>query len=161
MEPTTDADKVKPSDAFRVGGPYRWNWAEKAFYKVVDVAAYERRFDAYWDFVERFYAGVPGVPLVSRDKPFSVFSLEGGKVGVAVFNSCYQNDCFAFHGAIHPPAIAAASKYLRSEHNFGLWMAVWHHSVQGAPYRTDYMDVDQVHEMVGLGFNWFLQKLNY
>ena len=35
---------------------------------------------------------------------------------------------------------------------FDLHMAVWHHSIEGPPYRTDYMDVDIVRGMIGRGF---------
>jgi len=31
-------------------------------------------------------------------------------------------------------------------------MAVWHHSLDGPPYRADYMNIDTVHTMIGLGF---------
>jgi len=33
-----------------------------------------------------------------------------------------------------------------------LHVAVWHHSVEGPPYRTDYMDVELVRAMAGRGF---------
>jgi hypothetical protein len=35
---------------------------------------------------------------------------------------------------------------------FDLRMAVWHHSIEGPPYRTDYMDVDIVRGMIRRGF---------
>ena len=37
-------------------------------------------------------------------------------------------------------------------HSYDLKIAVWHHSIQGPPTRSDYMDVSQVHEMIGHGF---------
>lgn len=39
-----------------------------------------------------------------------------------------------------------------SEEIFDLRMAVWHHSIEGPPYRTDYMDVEIVRGMIGRGF---------
>jgi hypothetical protein len=35
---------------------------------------------------------------------------------------------------------------------FDLRMAVWHHSIDGPPHRTDYMDVEIVRGMIGRGF---------
>ena len=31
-------------------------------------------------------------------------------------------------------------------------MAVWHHNVEGAPYSSDYMDVDTIYRLIGKGF---------
>lgn len=147
-----DTEEVRPSEALKVGGRIRWSWKEMCFFRIADDALYSQRFDAYWDFAERFYAGVPGIPTLSRKEPFALFKLANGRVGVAVFNSCHWNDCYAFHGAIDRPAIAAAQTQMRQSHSFQLWMAVWHHSVHGVPYRDDYMDIDQVRDMVGFGF---------
>jgi hypothetical protein len=95
---------------------------------------------------------VIGIPCLGRDKELTVFQLWNGRIGVAVFNSCRGNDCYAVHGAIEPSAIALARQIMSRDHRFGLWIAVWHHSIEGAPYRSDYMDVDQVRNMVGYGF---------
>jgi hypothetical protein len=35
---------------------------------------------------------------------------------------------------------------------FDMRMAVWHHSIDGPPHRTDYMDVEIVRGMIGRGF---------
>lgn len=151
MVAVPDDQIIRPTEAMRIGSRLRWCWKEKRFYRIEDLTLYSRRFDSYWDFVERFYAGVVGIPKMSRSAPYSLFSLAGGKIGVAAFNSCHWNDCYAFHGAIEGPAIAAAQRQMR-ELSFQLWMAVWHHSVHGIPYRNDYMDIDQVQDMVGYGF---------
>lgn len=152
MELMPEDAKIRPADALNVESDLRWSWSERRFYKVVDKLLYAQRFDAYWDFVESFYRGVTGIPKLSRDSKFAVFQLDGSQVGVAVFNSCHHNDCFAFHGAIEKSVIAEASKFMRQGHNFKLWMAAWHHSVHGTPYRNDYMDISQVQDMVGYGF---------
>ena len=39
-----------------------------------------------------------------------------------------------------------------SHHSYNLKIAVWHHSIQGPPSRSDYMDASQIHEMIGHGF---------
>jgi hypothetical protein len=145
-------EEPSPAKAFSVESNYRWNWKDKRFYRIVRPEIYAQRLNAYWDFIERFYMGVSNIPFLSRDKKFGLFSLWNGRVGLAVFNSCHGNDCFASHGAIEPSAIALAQNMMTRDHRFGLMVAAWHHSVQGAPYRTDYMDVDQVYNMVGYGF---------
>jgi len=67
----------------------------RRFYKIMDRQLYERRLDAYWDFIARFYAGVSAGASISRDRQFGIFSLDRGRIGIAVFNSCLGNDCFA------------------------------------------------------------------
>jgi hypothetical protein len=152
MEKVPAAENPNPQHALKVGSDLRWSWKERCFYRIVNSEVYERRFDAYWDFVHRFYKDVKGIPSVGRNNPFSLFQLFGGRIGLAVFNSCRGNDCYAFHGAIEPSAIAMAHELMRRDYRFQLWVGVWHHSIQGTPYQTDYMDMDQVQNMVGYGF---------
>lgn len=152
MEIVAPDQEPRPSSVFSTGSEYRWSWKDRRFFKIVDPVKYARRLDAYWGFIEKFYAGVTGGPYLNSAKQFGLFSLWDGRIGVAVFNSCYGNDCFAYHGAIEPSAIAVARQVMHREHQFGLWVAVWHHSIEGAPYRSDYMDTDQVRNMVGYGF---------
>ena len=152
MEIVLPEHEPKPSKVFSVGSEYRWNWNDRRFYRIVDPEKYARRLDAYWEFIERFYVDVTGGPRLTPDKQFALFSLWDDRIGIAVFNSCHGNDCFAHHGAIEPSAIAIARETMRRDHQFGLWAAVWHHSIEGTPYRSDYMDADQVHNMVGYGF---------
>ncbi len=145
-------DEPSPNAAFSSTSEFRWSWKDRRFYRIVNQALYDQRLDAYSEFVERFYRGVKGIPCLARDRQLSLFQLWSGRIGVAVFNSCRGNDCYANHGAIEPSAIAMAQQMMSREHRFGLWIAVWHHSIEGAPYRSDYMDVDQVRNMVGYGF---------
>lgn len=151
MTAVPEGEVIRPAEAMRIGSRMRWCWKERRFFLIENLSLYSQRFNSYWDFVERFYAGVSGIPKISRTAPYSLFSLAGGRVGVAAFNSCHWNDCYAFHGAIDRPAVAAAHRQMR-DFPFQLWMAVWHHSVHGIPYRNDYMDVDQVQDMIGYGF---------
>ena len=37
-------------------------------------------------------------------------------------------------------------------HDYDLKIALWHHSIQGPPLRSDYMDPSQIQEMIGHGF---------
>ncbi len=40
---------------------YRWDWRSLTLYRIADRALYDRRLEAFWNFFERFYAGVPGL----------------------------------------------------------------------------------------------------
>lgn len=152
MEIMTVADEPNPRRAFSPTSEFRWSWKDKRFFRIVNQGLYDQRLDAYWEFLERFYSGVSGIPHLARDSQPSLFQLWSGRIGVAVFNSCYGNDCYAVHGAIEPSAIAMARNRMSRDHRFGLWIATWHHGIEGTPYRSDYMDVDQVRNMVGYGF---------
>jgi hypothetical protein len=132
---------------------YRWSWRERALYRVRDHSAYANRMGFYWDFIEGFYKGV-SLPLpINRSRGYQLFELLDRKIAVAAFDSIDRNDCFSYSGAIPRGAVARCNLHLRdSPHRYSLRVAVWHHSFQGPPNREDYMDVSQVREMVGLGF---------
>lgn len=140
-------------DLFAAGSDLRWDWKTQKLYRIQDVSAYARRLDAYWDFFDRFYAGVGGLLNVARGRDANLYSLANGLIGVAAFNSCQGNDCFSYQGAIPREAVAQASLDLLAEPNaFELLIAVWHHNIEGPPQRSDYMDVDIVRGMIGRGF---------
>jgi hypothetical protein len=114
---------------------------------------YGRRLDAFWQFFERFYSGVTGLLKVKPGADANLFRLWDGRIGVAAYNSCHGNDCFSFHGMIRKDVVARSHLELNdSKEIFDLRMAVWHHSIEGPPYRTDYMDVEIVRGMIGRGF---------
>lgn len=154
MEPVPAERMVQlPGALYTENSMFRWNWRETALYEIIDGALYEQRLDAFWNFFDSFYDGVDGLLSVGRERPVNLFSLAGGRIGVAAFNSCYGNDCFAFQGNIPREAVANAHLELSdARHNFELLIAVWHHNVEGPPHRSDYMDVDIVRGMIGRGF---------
>ncbi|AHE99858.1 metallophosphoesterase [Thioalkalivibrio paradoxus] len=132
---------------------YRWDWKTLTLYRIADPALYARRLEAFWTFCERFYAGVPGLLKVMPNADANLFSLCDGRIGLAAFNSCHGNDCFAFHGLIRKEVVARSHLELNDiGMPFNLRIAVWHHSIEGPPYRTDYMDVDIVRGMIGREF---------
>jgi len=151
MKLVPPGEEPEPKKVFFAASEYRWSWRNRRFYRIADPDKYLRRFDPFWDFVEQFYSGVKGIPRLARNEP-CIFALDQGRIGVAAFNSCYGNDCFAFHGAIEPGDVARTRERMARDYEFRLWIGVWHHSIQGAPYKTDYMDVEEVHDMVGYGF---------
>lgn len=131
----------------------RWDWNTRTLYRIADPALYDRRLEPFWQFFERFYDGVPGLLDVEARNDASLFSICDDRVGVAAYNSCHANDCFAFHGMISKQTVARSHLDLNDSGKvFDLRMAVWHHSIEGPPYRTDYMDVDIVRGMIGRGF---------
>jgi hypothetical protein len=132
---------------------YRWSWKERALYRIRDADTYGRRMNAYWDFAERFYAGVPLLKPIDRSRGFQLFELYERQIVVAAFDSVNGNDCFSFSGAIPRGAVARCDLDLRDiPHSYNVRIAIWHHSIHGPPSRDDYMDVLQVHEMAGLRF---------
>ena len=131
----------------------RWDWKTCRLYRIVDRELYANRLGAFWRFYDRFYNR--GMQSSARQTPPNtrIFNLCEDGIGVAAYNSCHGNDCFAFHGMIEQGSIARSDLDLRdSGKAFDLRIAVWHHSIQGSPYRTDYMDVDVVRGMIGRGF---------
>jgi RecA/RadA recombinase len=135
------------------GSNYRWSWKERALYEIENFDAYKRRLDFYWNFIESFYAGVPLLKPVDRERGYQLFELHNRRIVVAAFDSTHGNDCFGYSGAIPPGAVARCDLELRDiPHSYNLRVAVWHHSIQGPPLREDYMEIGQIHEMVGLRF---------
>lgn len=155
LEPVHEEDI--PSDLASIlhgeDSALRWDWKTRTLYRIADPDLYNRRFDAYWAFFEKFYAGVPALLNVHAKNDANYFSLCDDRIGVAGFNSCHGNDCFAFHGMIRKETIARSHLDLDDCGKiFDLRVAVWHHSIDGPPYRTDYMDVNIVRGMIGRGF---------
>jgi hypothetical protein len=133
---------------------YRWSWKELALYKIQDKNVYKNRLSAYWNFVESFYADVQLLKPIDRNRGFQLFELHDRKIIVVAFDSISNNDCFSYSGKIPQGAIARSALELRDiRHSYDLRLAVWHHSIHGPPLQDDYMEIGQVHEMVGLGFH--------
>ena len=155
MTPVEEKD-IPPNleDAlFRESSEFRWNWKTRTLYRITDPALYERRLAAFWQFFHSFYDGVPGLLKVQVGADANLFSLCDGRIGVAGFNSCHGNDCFERRGMVRKEAVARSHLELSDTGAlFDLRMGVWHHSIDGPPHRTDYMDVDVVRGMIGRGF---------
>jgi hypothetical protein len=133
--------------------PFRWNWASRELYKIRDRALYETRFNRYRDFHRRFYDGVNAPTHSDADGYFDLFELCNDRIIVAAFNSCHENDCYRDEGAIPEQAIARAHLAIRDcGKQYSLKLAVWHHSIEGPPGLSDYMDVSLVRRMIDRGF---------
>lgn len=141
-----------PVALFEPDSPYRWDWKSRRLYRIKNPHLYNQRLVAFWTFFERFYAGYDGMLRVAPWSDANLYSLDNGRIGVAAFNSCVGNDCFAFHGEIPRETVAQAHLDLK---DFGPWrlrVAVWHHDIEGPPQRADYMDLEIVRGMIGRGF---------
>lgn len=155
MERVSEADYPKDVRAALLApdSNYRWSWKELALYRISNADAYSQRLDSYWDFIERFYAGVALSMPIDRSRGFQLFELHDRRIVMAAFDSVAGNDCFSYAGALPKGAVARCNLHLRdTPHLYDVRIAVWHHSLQGPPLRDDYMEVGQVHEMVGLRF---------
>jgi len=154
MEPVDEKELPSniPVALFEHNSPYRWDWKSRRLYKIKDQHRYNQRMAAFWKFFARFYSDSGGMLQVSPWSDANLYSLDNGRIGVAAFNSCSGNDCFAFHGEILREAIAQAHLNLKDLGPWRLRIAVWHHDIEGPPQRTDYMDIEIVRGMIGRGF---------
>jgi Calcineurin-like phosphoesterase len=154
MELVSDEKMPKnmPGALYEPGSLYRWDWKSRRLYHIKDKASYDRRLAAFWNFFEQFYAGLDGMLRVRSWSDANLYSLDNGKIGVAAFNSCSGNDCFAVHGEIPREVVAQSHLDLKDLGPWRLRIAVWHHDVEGPPHRVDYMDADIVRGMIGRGF---------
>lgn len=154
MEPVSeDALRLSlPGALFEPNSPYRWDWRSRRLYRIKDVHEYRQRLAAFWAFFERFYHGFGEMLRVAPWSDANLYSLDDGRIGIAAFNSCVSNDCFAFHGEIPREAIARAHLDLKDLGPWRLRIAVWHHDIEGPPHRADYMDIEIVRGMIGRGF---------
>ena len=132
---------------------YRWSWRDRRLYRIRDRQLHGERLRFYWDFVEGFYKGFDLPRPIDRTLGYQLFEFFDRKVLVAGFDSIEGNDNFNYSGAIPRGAIARCILGLRDNNRmYDLKIAVWHHSIHGPPNRNDYMEISEVHEMVGLGF---------
>lgn len=141
------------AELFQASSSLRWDWNSRTIFQISDPEGYKNRLDAYWQFVERFYAGVTLKYPIDRRRGFNLFELDGGRIVVAALESVHGNDCFCRQGAIERSVLGACSLAIRDlPQQPILRLAAWHHSFQGPPHGDDYMDIAAVQEMVGNGF---------
>ena len=145
-------EKVRPL-LLQADSDLRWDWSKRALYRIKDFNEYDRRLDSYWNFVTRFYDGVSLLTPIDPARGYQLFELCNRRIVVAAFDSNHVNDCFGFSGSIKRGTVARASLAIKDLNwSYDLQVALWHHSINGPPLRDDYMEVSQIHEMAGLGF---------
>lgn len=139
-----------PWAALDPASPYRWDWSTRQLHKVVDIAAYEGRCEAFHRFRSAFYAGCDTDPLaIDRD----LFFLDYPELDLSItgLSSWFGNDCFCHVGAVDPELLAAAQAATAASSS-GLHLAVWHHSIDGAPSSNDYLDRSVIHQLIDYGY---------
>ncbi|MCY4150506.1 MAG: metallophosphoesterase, partial [Gammaproteobacteria bacterium] len=146
-----------PSDVYasltQTDSRYRWSWHDQKLYKIMNMSLYEERMNFYWEFVESFYSGVDLQFPLERGRGFQLFDLYERSVLIAAFDSINGNDCYNHAGSIAQASIGNCAMELRNiSHDYELKVGLWHHSIQGPPLRSDYMDSSQVQEMIAHGF---------
>jgi hypothetical protein len=155
MEAIAEVDlptNIRPAD-FGPTSDLRWNWKERKAYRITDPALYAKRLSHYQQFANRFYDGINLTYPMDASSDYCLFELNKRRIGVAAFNSCDGNDCFAYHGAISERSLAQAHIDLHDQRpQYDLMMAVWHHNVEGPPGAADYMDVATIYNLIGRGF---------
>ena len=155
---TPVAEEEVPADLLdRLASPnslLRWSWRERKLYKISNPDAYARRVDTYWDFVEEFYSGAGLTFPLQRETGYNLFELNEGRILVAAFESLHGNDCFSYRASFEPKAVASAALRIRDEGGrYNLRVAVWHHALHSEPsYRSDYLPIDTLYELIGHGF---------
>ena len=103
---------------------YRWSWAERKSYQIIDEDLYNRRFHLYWDFIQHFYEGVDLIRPLDCEKGFNLFEIDGGNIIVAAFESTHGNDCFSYAGVIPNEVISKCNLELR-ESKKGIFFKYW------------------------------------
>ncbi|WP_213289305.1 metallophosphoesterase [Bradyrhizobium sp. sGM-13] len=154
MEVVPDGDPARQNVYATINEPgsgYRWSWKDLQLYRIANPNRYAARLDAYWEFTERFYAGTS--VRIDRHRGYQFFDLDDGRVVVAAFDSTHGNDCFSYSGSFRPGVVGRCYLDLRDrERQSMLKVALWHHSVQGPPTRVDYLDINEVYQLAGHGF---------
>ena len=141
------------SQLFSFDSLLRWSWSDFELFEITDRAKYCDRLAAFASFYREFYAGTHTYDL-DPTKQFDTFNFPEFDLSIAAFSSCYNNDIFNKQGAIHPACIAEAGLQLRHPQFIDrLRIAIWHHSTEGSPMRSDYMDPGILQNLIDAGFS--------
>jgi hypothetical protein len=148
-----DRKKELVTQLFQPGSRLRWSWSDFGLYEISDHLLYMQRLSAFADFYAEFYSGTRTYDL-DPAKQIDIFDFPTFGLTIAAFSSCYDNDLFNKRGAIHPGCIAIAGTRMRDPSlQNRLLTAVWHHSAEGLPEHSDYMDPDFLQNMIDRGFS--------
>ena len=153
MATGADAKLKLVKELFRPESRLRWSWTDLALYEIVNPEMYKQRLAAFVDFYGRFYDGQRTYSSEPEEQ-FDVFDFPDWGITLVGFSSCHNNDLLNKQGAIHPDCIAHAGERLRAMSNESrLRIAVWHHNIEGSPFRVDYMDPETVQNFIDGGFS--------
>jgi hypothetical protein len=133
--------------------PYRWSWKDRQLMMIKEQGKYSDRFKYFCDVYARFYCDVELAFPVDGRRHWNLFELANGSIVVCVYNSCANNDCYCDCGEISRDAISESDLFVRSlRRDYKLKIAMWHHNLQGPPYRSDYLDPNLVGLIIDKGY---------
>ena len=155
--------KDEPQDILRAlredDSPYRWSWKDRRVYCVDDPSRHAARLDAYWNGVESFYNDVDLPMPIDRSRGFHLFEIFDGRGVLAGFESTHRNDHLNYQGGLKRGDVARCYNALEDlGRTWEFVGSVWHHSIDGGPAESDYLSIEFVQEMAGLGFSARLSR---
>lgn len=120
--------------------PYRWDWKGPNLKEIVRQKDYEKRFDLFVDFYNRFFEPIkrcyPQDPVLTAQ----TIAFDDDEIIFACFNSCHESDHLNIAGAISTDSISYIENDIKKAYNNGyLPIGVWHHNTYGSPYYSGYM----------------------
>jgi len=122
------------------GSKTRWSWDELCFMEINQLDRYTKRLEQFCRFFDSFYNN-SRTYSTTPDKQFSIYDYPELKITVLGLNSCDSLDHCNAVGRFNPDALAKSmTKLKKPEYNQRVKIAVWHHGLYGAPYRSDYLD---------------------
>ena len=147
---------------FSPNSTLRWWWQRLALFEVKDLADYHARLGAFSHMYEKFYDGQRRYSL-NPNEQVDVFDYPELGLVVVGFNSCHNNDPLSRRAAIHPDCLASGCRLMRERRfNNRLRLAVWHHSTNGGPFDTNYMDPEVLQVLIdgrfSIGFHGHQHK---
>lgn len=150
--PKATADKsALVGELFSPNSSLRWSWSKLSFFRVDDQTVYKNRLSQFARFYSRFYNEERTYSL-EPSAQFDVFDYPDLNFCMVALNSCYHNDPMNRVGKIHPSALAAACRELKSPTRAGWCLgASWHHDVAGGPGHEDFLDSGFVQLLLDAG----------
>ncbi len=148
-----DRKRELVKELFSSGTSLRWSWRDLQLKRIADPTMYLQRMAAFSQFYSDFYEG-QFIYDLDPAKQVDIFDYPEFDLTIVGFSSCYNNDLYNRHGAIHPACIAEVGNRLRDPlFSNRLRVAVWHHNTEGPPARSDYMDPDTIQNLIDRGFS--------
>ena len=151
MKPLATCPDGIARKAFQASSKVRWNWREKKAYEISNSDLYESRFKHFRQFRADFYAALDPSPLPHSNGDLVFFEYPSLELVIVGLASWHGNDCFCHVGEIESASLASSRELLAGS-NAPVAVAVWHHSVVGAPRANDYMDQRVIHKLIDFGF---------
>jgi hypothetical protein len=133
--------------------PYRWSWKDLQLMMIKDQSGYYNRFEYFCDLYSRFYSSAKLAFSIDGWRYWNLFELADGNILVCAYNSCANNDCYCDCGEIPREAISESDLFVRSTRkDYKLKVAMWHHNLQGPPFRSDYLDPNLISLIIDKGY---------